>query len=57
VSEILNLMFCDLGYVAEVRNIRIMSGKNSARCRFNLRNCGALSEMMPCQSCTLKAAE
>jgi hypothetical protein len=57
VSEVLNLLFCDLGYVAEVRNIGIVSSKYRARRRFNLRDCGALSEMMPSKGCTLKAAE
>jgi hypothetical protein len=57
VPEVLNLLFCDLGYVAKVGNIRIVSSENCARCRFNLGNCGALSEMMPSKGCTLKAAE
>lgn len=57
MSKVLNLLFCDLGYVAKVGNIRIVSGKNSARCWLNLRNCGAFSEMMPSKGCTLKAAE
>ena len=58
MPEVFDLLFCDLGYVAEVRNIRIVSSKNCARCRFNLSGSYAFpAEMMPCEGCTLKAAE
>jgi len=58
MSNVLNLLFCDLGYVSEVPNIRIMSGKYSARRWLNLGGSYAFPpKMMPCQSCTLKTAE
>lgn len=58
MPEVFDLLFCDLGYVTEVRNIGIMSSKNSARCWLYLGDSYAFpSEMMPSKGCTLKAAE
>jgi hypothetical protein len=58
VPEVVNLLLCDLGYVAEVGNIGIVISKYRARCRFNLGGSNTFpSEMMPSKGRTLKAAE